>query len=789
MMRLVLIGVVALLPVEGRRVGTAAPSGSAAQVVAGLRGRHTPLRVLSCRFSASRTPSLSALQDDEDGAGLPCEEARERYRFRENVRFLEGADGRFSLQVTRLDGAGRPTAVDRLGYDGKIAWKQFEVPRFGGATRASPPDVTTELGGEPLAGRYEAAVSPKWFLGDSVLPSSEPLHARIAADPNAELLEDSPVYGSPCAVIRWREAAEGAGPRHTLWLDKAHGLVVRRSLEEASVPGRGWVVMATGRVPEVGVAHFTTDSGETAEYDYPKTILTETFDPVDSEKTNVGRFDIEEVRINPRPDADSFTPRVDEGTGLLDRDTGRYSISGDGPTPALKGLVSVAVEQARRQVREAGPYEVHGPRSSVPIGRGLPAALAVGLLGLVAAAALRAGTTRWPGPAGSPARRAIPTWLTWFAGTLSTATGLAAVVSTPAPWAPATPEDLAAPWSQAAAERLNPPAMPDPGAPEHRRDVAGPLSLACAAAYAGRPELFDAAFGRLPASAGRRTLDDLRAAAAGLALSTHVACWRPGGRPEFPGPAILRRDPLGRTGAGHLLVALEAIGDRVLILDLPHDPAWVPTERLWDTWDGVALHIATSEAGLPRGRSAAGRILASALAATMGLSVLVIAALGRAGGRPGRPAARSLIASAIAPALIIAPTLGGWGVDRLSPIGRPVLQAVPAFLPLRVDARTAETVGPMGIVAAYRILNRGDRPAIIARVEPSCGCTAMVSGSNRIPAGGSVGLSISIQPARGRPRAFSARVVFREPAGHQLEVAGRLTVITGRAAVASAGDP
>jgi hypothetical protein len=110
MMRLVLIGVGALLPAEGRRVGTAAPFGSAAQVVAGLRARHAPLRVLSCRFSVSRTPSLSALQDDEDGAGLPCEEARERYRSRENVRFLEGADGRFSLQVTRLDGAGRPTA-------------------------------------------------------------------------------------------------------------------------------------------------------------------------------------------------------------------------------------------------------------------------------------------------------------------------------------------------------------------------------------------------------------------------------------------------------------------------------------------------------------------------------------------------------------------------------------------------------------------------------------------------------------------------------------------------------
>jgi hypothetical protein len=779
MVRLISIGIVALLAAEARPDQTVAPSGPVAQVVARLRGRHAPIRVLSCRFSVSRTPSLAALRDYEEGAGLPCDDAREQFGLRKNVRFLEASGERFWLEVVRLDVRSRPSRVERLGYDGTATWRQLELPPYGSAPQPRPADVTTEFGSEPLAGDYEAATSPKWFLGDSILPSSEPVHARIAADPNAELLADSPVDGSPCVVIRWRSATDGAGRRHTLWLDKARGLAVRRSLEETSVSGRGWVVTATGRIPEVGITHFTTDSGATVEYHYPKTILTESFDLVDPENTVVGRFDIEEVRINPWLAADPFNPRVDEGTGILDRDTGRYSISGGGATPALKGLVSVVVEQARRRAYETSAFDASVPRSSVPVGHGLLAAVAAGVIGLVVTVTLRAGTTRWLGPAGTMARRAITTWLTWFAGTLSTATGLAAVLSTPAPWTPATPADLAAPWSQAAAEKLNPLAPPEQETPERRRDVAGPVALACAAAYAGRPELFDAAFGRFPLDGGRHTLANLQATAAGLGLVTRAACWRPGGRPEFHGPAILRMDPLGGAGSGHLLVALEATGSRLLILDLPHAPEWVPTEKLWEAWDGVALHVATSEVGLPPRRSAGRRTLVCVVAVALGLSVLVVAGIERANVRPGRPAARSLIASAIAVAVMVAPALGEWGVDRMSPVSRPALQAVPTFLPLRVDALIAETVGPRGIVAAYRILNRGDRPAIIERVETSCGCIATTLSSSTIPARGSVGLSIRIQPARDRPRALSARVVFREPAGHQLEVAGKLTVSPG----------
>jgi hypothetical protein len=694
------------------------------------------------------------------------------------------------MEIRRLDATGRPTRIDRLGYDGKAPWKQSEVSHAASEFKSRLADVVTELGVDPLAGLYEAAASPKGFLGDSVLRSSQPLHARIAGDSAAELLDDSRVYGSLCSVVRWRSAtdADGAVRRYTLWLDRAHGLVVRRSLEEASVPGGGWVMLATGRVPEIGVVDFATDSGTRVDYYHPRTILTETFDPVGHGEADVGRYDVEEVRVNPRLSADLFEPRIDEGTGLLDRSTGIYSIVGSGPISALSQRVAGTIEEARCRAREVVPCGADGPRSPLPIGGGLIAASAVGLVGLIIAMAARAGATRRSGFDEPPSRSGLATWLLWFSGTLTAATAVVAVVTSPATWVPATPEDLVAPRSQAAAERLSPRTAAEQGTSGRRRDVGGPLALACAAAYAGRPDLIEAAFRHIPSDGHRPTLGGLQAAAAGLGFATRVSCWRPGARLEFQGPAILRLDPLAGAGAGHLLVALEATGDRVLILDFPHAPEWLPTKELWRDWDGVALHVATSGAGLPRRRSAAGRTLVSALIAALGLSVLFVA-LGCAGRPPARATARSLAVSAILPAIIIAPTLGRGRVDRLSPISRPELQAVPTFLPLEVDVRMAETIGPEGIVATYRILNRGDRPAFIAAVEPSGGCTAVAPRSNCVPAGGSVGLSIRIPPPRGRGKTFSARVVFHEPPDVRLELMGNLTVSPGRAARATAGDP
>jgi len=131
------------------------------------------------------------------------------------------------------------------------------------------------------------------------------------------------------------------------------------------------------------------------------------------------------------------------------------------------------------------------------------------------------------------------------------------------------------------------------------QNVCGQLALSAVAEYLGRPDAVDAAFKALPADGRPKSLDDLLVTARRLGFAASAVRWH-GRRPlSFSCPAIVRLNPSDSGGIGHFIVVLKSAGDFVQVLDLPGPARWVNADKLCERWDGVAIHVANSEADLP----------------------------------------------------------------------------------------------------------------------------------------------------------------------------------------------
>ena len=319
------------------------------------------------------------------------------------------------------------------------------------------------------------------------------------------------------------------------------------------------------------------------------------------------------------------------------------------------------------------------------------------------------------------------------------------------------------------------------------RNICGPLALAISTSYLGKPELFDRIFELLPPDGEPRTLNELKATADELGLSTRAVRWRPGRDLNFSCPAIVRLDPTSTAGIGHFIVVLRTSGDAVQVLDMPHAPTWVQKKKLWDLWDGIALHVAASGSDLPREAGPSTHTMVSTLAFSAGaLTLLALAVPLRtmraknlspeyASGPRRRP--RRFVLIAVILAAMISPTLARWGADARSPIDQPAFEVFPPFQPLTINASTLAAGTPERVTTSYRIYNRTERPASIGRVSTSCGCASPEPSAHQIPAGGSIEFRVDVEPMREQTRYYTIDVLFDQPENYHIEMSGSITVL------------
>ena len=338
-----------------------------------------------------------------------------------------------------------------------------------------------------------------------------------------------------------------------------------------------------------------------------------------------------------------------------------------------------------------------------------------------------------------------------------------------------------------AALRLMSPQVPERSAAELSlldKNVYGPLALACAASHLGRPDAFDAIFEVLPADGRLRSFHELADAANKVGLKTRAIRWRTKVMPQLPGPAIIRLDPSAGEGSGHFVVLLGASGSRVLVLDLPYKPKWVPVETLGQVWDGVALHVARQEGPLPEEPSSESRRFVAVGCSLLSLLVLGLIARSRSDTRivpvaesqgASRPFQKLIVLSATAAGMIVV-TAWAWawsmtkpetGVDRLE------LVAVPPSRELTVAASDYRG-SPRKVSFVYKIVNRGTFPANVEGVSTSCGCAAPIVSGRVIEPGKSIEVTANVVTKEGQEQAFKLYVQFGRPHDRTVELSGRL---------------
>lgn len=135
----------------------------------------------------------------------------------------------------------------------------------------------------------------------------------------------------------------------------------------------------------------------------------------------------------------------------------------------------------------------------------------------------------------------------------------------------------------------------------------GPLSLQACANFVelevGRKEI-DVL---LPPDGQQCSLLELKQAAEKLGLHTLAVRWRR----DFPSitsaPAII---PIQRkAGHSHFVAVVGRQGNKVCVVDVPHDPQWVDLGVLYEDlkWDGHAVHVAADAAAIEAVRRYAAR--------------------------------------------------------------------------------------------------------------------------------------------------------------------------------------
>lgn len=128
----------------------------------------------------------------------------------------------------------------------------------------------------------------------------------------------------------------------------------------------------------------------------------------------------------------------------------------------------------------------------------------------------------------------------------------------------------------------------------------GPYALFVCAAAAGC-EISHEELDRVLPDTGRQTsLEDLRLAAGKLGFYAAGTRWPDRSPPFGPGEAAAVIPVVAADGRRHFLAVVESRGDQLRVVDLPNSPAWVfdAVLRKDGGWDGTALLVASSEAGL-----------------------------------------------------------------------------------------------------------------------------------------------------------------------------------------------
>lgn len=154
----------------------------------------------------------------------------------------------------------------------------------------------------------------------------------------------------------------------------------------------------------------------------------------------------------------------------------------------------------------------------------------------------------------------------------------------------------------------------------------GPYALFACFAATGIEADFDAVDGAFPDRSRPASLADIKLAAARFGLRAEGVRWR-AAPPVFDGgvAAIIPVD--GPNGRRHFIALIQSRGDRVLVVNYPASPAWVPVTRLREeaAWDGTALVLARDELGLARatGRRSTGPALLAGAAAILFIAGLI----------------------------------------------------------------------------------------------------------------------------------------------------------------------
>ena len=367
-----------------------------AEVLDALRDRHQPITALSCVFRRKQLPTPYFVARAAKDLDVPAAKVEEKYKLSTVVNLIEVADGRYFLQSFNDANAGRPERKDVMGFDSRMHWKQIKVPIDDDPTGQAYRDSQTELGGKGHETLFSASAYPMTFLGDSVLPFQKRLDDMIREGATSERLGDEQAVGAPCVVIRWQALVGGVEQRNTAWLDKTRGFALRKAIEEYQLPDQKWIRTRSVAAAEMGVAHFKNPSGQKLIYHYPKILLSETYNSDDNLKTFDERIEFDEVQINPPTPNDQFAVRIDEGSSVLNLDSGKYSVYGGGPGVKLKQIVDRRVKEADRQAKAVSSLGEPGLQSLPPTlaSRGMWAGLALGVAGIAVALILKVRGSR-----------------------------------------------------------------------------------------------------------------------------------------------------------------------------------------------------------------------------------------------------------------------------------------------------------------------------------------------------------------------------------------------------------
>jgi hypothetical protein len=262
------------------------------------------------------------------------------YTFNKEVRSLETNKGWFYYEETRRDALGALLSRKILAWNGRDSWKLE-----GRAAEQEQLLANGETGGEYLS-QFERLGVGRKLLGEYVHPKLDPFFSEVIHD--HARVERAVVDGAAYVKTEWKNPTDETTSVECQW-DPAHGFVLRDYREFRQVGGKERPLVEW-RVTELARASNPDASGSPAEYWYPKKtsmrLLTEEsgvlFDDV---------LIIIEVRVNPVLSIADFTPRIEDGSTILDRRNGRVVVHGGGPSERLKEIVKKRVEDTREELK------------------------------------------------------------------------------------------------------------------------------------------------------------------------------------------------------------------------------------------------------------------------------------------------------------------------------------------------------------------------------------------------------------------------------------------------------